>query len=114
MNKYFAAVGIAIVITGFTIIQSNQSMHQGDPDNGLAGSDWVLGDKEKLIKVILFGLEGEIKVNGQAWNGLMPAHEGFLSDHAVASILTYIRQNFGNKAIEVIGAEVANVRKSGK
>jgi hypothetical protein len=34
MNKYFAAVGIAIVITGFTIIQSNQSMHQGDPDNG--------------------------------------------------------------------------------
>ena len=74
----------------------------------------VLGDKEKLIKVILFGLEGEIKVNGQAWNGLMPAHEGFLSDHAVASILTYIRRNFGNKAAEVTGVEVANVRKSGR
>ena len=57
----------------------------------LAGSDWVFGDKGKLIKAILFGLEGEIKLNGQARNEVMPAHEGFLSDHAVASILTYIR-----------------------
>lgn len=96
------------------------SCHQGDGkgDNSrfptLAGSDWVLGDKERLIKAILFGLDGEIKVNGQIWNGLMPAHEGFLSDHAVASISTYIRQNFGNKASAISGDEVAKIRKSGK
>lgn len=96
------------------------SCHQGDGkgDNSrfppLAGSDWVLGDQERLIKTILFGLDGEIKVNGQNWNGLMPAHEGFLSDHAVASIATYIRQNFGNKATAIVGDEVAKIRKSAK
>ncbi|MES3019266.1 MAG: c-type cytochrome [Bacteroidota bacterium] len=96
------------------------SCHQGNGKGDdsrfppLAGSDWVLGDKERLIKAILFGLDGEIKVNGQVWNGLMPAHEGFLTDHAVASISTYIRQNFGNKASDITGAEVAKVRKAGK
>jgi glucose/arabinose dehydrogenase/cytochrome c553 len=96
------------------------SCHQGDGKGDgsrfppLAGSDWVLGNKERLIKAILFGLDGEITVNGQVWNGMMPAHEGFLTDHAVASISTYIRQNFGNKATEVTGAEVASVRKAGK
>jgi glucose/arabinose dehydrogenase/cytochrome c553 len=96
------------------------SCHQGNGKGDdsrfppLAGSEWVTGDKERLIKAILFGLEGEIKVNGQTWNGMMPAHQGFLSDHAVASISTYIRQNFGNKATEVTGAEVAKVRTAGK
>lgn len=96
------------------------SCHQGNGrgDNNrfppLAGSDWVMGDKKNLTKAILFGLDGEIKVNGQVWNGLMPAHGGFLDDHAVASIATYIRQNFGNKATEITAIEVAAIRKSGK
>jgi len=34
MNKYFAGLGIALVITGFTMIQSKQSMPQSDPGNG--------------------------------------------------------------------------------
>lgn len=94
--------------------------HQGNGkgDNSrfppLAGSDWVTGDKQRLIRAILFGLEGEIKVNNQTWNGLMPAHAGFLDDHAVASITTYVRQNFGNVASEVSALEVAQVRTAGK
>lgn len=80
----------------------------------LAGSDWVTGDKERLIKAVLFGLDTEIKVNDRIWNGLMPAHEKLLDDHAVASILTYIRRNFGNVASEISGIEVARVRKNGK
>jgi glucose/arabinose dehydrogenase/cytochrome c553 len=96
------------------------SCHQGNGkgDNSrfppLAGSDWVTGDKQRLIKTILFGLEGEIKVNEQSWNGLMPAHADFLDDHAVASISTYVRQNFGNVASEISALEVAKVRKAGK
>jgi glucose/arabinose dehydrogenase/cytochrome c553 len=96
------------------------SCHQrdGKGDNSrfppLSGSDWVLGDKERLTKTILFGLEGEIKVNGQTWNGLMPAHGGFLDDHAVASIATYIRQNLGNKTTDITAIEVGAIRKSGK
>lgn len=94
------------------------SCHQqnGKGDNNrfppLAGSDWVTGDKDKLLKVILNGLNGPIKVNGQSWDGLMPAHAGYLDDHAIASIATYIRQNFGNKATEVTSMDVSTVRNT--
>lgn len=96
------------------------SCHQsnGKGDNSrfppLVNSDWVTGDKPRLIKTILFGLDGEITVNGQSWTGLMPAHAEFLDDHAVASIATYIRQNFGNVASEVSALEVVKVRNAGK
>ncbi len=35
----------------------------------LAGSDWVLGDKERLIKISIHGLMGEIEVNGEKYIG---------------------------------------------
>ena len=47
----------------------------------LAGSDWVLGDKERLIKISMYGLMGEIEVNGVKYNNVMapPAsHLGLL------------------------------------
>lgn len=96
------------------------SCHQqnGKGDNSrfppLSGSEWVTGDKKKLLGVILNGLQGEIKVNGQSWDGLMPAHSGFLDDHAIASIATYIRQNFGNKASAITSMEVSTVRNAPK
>lgn len=96
------------------------SCHQGDGkgDNSrfppLAGSDWVTGDKKRLINVILNGLDGEITVNGQSWQGMMPAHSEFLDDHAIASISTYIRQSFGNKASPVSSLEVSELRKKSK
>ena len=96
------------------------SCHQqnGKGDNSrfppLAGSDWVTGDKQRLINVILNGLDGEIMVNGQSWQGMMPAHAEFLDDHAIASISTYIRQSFGNKAGPVSSLEVSKVRRDSK
>jgi glucose/arabinose dehydrogenase/cytochrome c553 len=96
------------------------SCHQrdGKGDNSrfppLAGSDWVSGDKQRLISVILNGLDGEIMVNGQSWQGMMPAHAEFLDDHAIASISTYIRQSFGNKADPINSLEVSKVRQSFK
>jgi glucose/arabinose dehydrogenase/cytochrome c553 len=77
----------------------------------LAGSDWVLGEEERLIDIVLNGLQGEIKVNGKAYNGLMPQNK-HLDDHAIASILTYIRMNFGNNASEVSARTVNRVRQS--
>lgn len=95
---------------------SNCHQQNGKGDNSrfpsLAGSDWVTGEPEKLLDAILNGLQGEIKVNGQTWEGLMPAHAGILDDHAIASIATYIRQNFGNKASEITSKEVSAVRNA--
>ncbi len=82
----------------------------------LAGSEWVNGDKERLMGIILNGLQGEVEVNGKTYNGLMPAHSGFLDDGAVASIITYIRKNrgFGNNSSTVSPLEVAKVRSASR
>jgi mono/diheme cytochrome c family protein len=62
-----------------------------------------------LINIVLNGMQGSIVVNGETYINAMPQH-GFLSDQEVANVLTYIRQNFGNKASEVTTAEVSRMR----
>lgn len=79
----------------------------------LNNTDWVMGDKNKLIGVILHGLEGEITVNGQVYKTAMPPHQ-YLTDQQVADVLTYIRSSFGNQAEPVLPAEVAFVRNQPK
>ncbi len=77
----------------------------------LMGTDWVTGDKDRLIKVILSGMEGSLQIGNEVYNGVMPQHS-FLSNREVAEVLTYIRSNFGNIAPPVTPLEVENVRKS--
>ncbi len=98
------------------------SCHQADGKGDgnrfppLAGSEWVVTgrnprDKEKLITTVLKGLEGPIEVAGKPYNNTMPSNS-FLSDDDVAKVLTYIRNNFGNKATAVSPVDVGNVRKT--
>ena len=77
----------------------------------LAGTHWVTGDKKRLISILLKGMEGSIEVNGETYINAMPQHS-FLSDQDVANVLTYIRQNFGNRASEITSGEVAEMRKN--
>jgi glucose/arabinose dehydrogenase/mono/diheme cytochrome c family protein len=76
----------------------------------IARTEWVSGDKERLISIVLHGLDGPIVVRGELYNSPMPAHGGYLDDREVAEILTYIRGNFGNEAGPVSPEEVAAVR----
>ena len=81
----------------------------------LAGSDWVLGDKERLIKISMYGLMGEIEVNGVKYNNVMAPPgipPGSLTDEQIANVLTYIRNDWGNSASAVSAEEVAAVRAS--
>jgi len=77
----------------------------------LVATDWVNGDKNRLIGIILNGLQGPIEVNGVPYEGLMPQHS-YLSDADIAEVLTYIRQGFGNNASEVTVEEVSQVRNA--
>jgi glucose/arabinose dehydrogenase len=76
----------------------------------LAATDWVTGDKSRLIDLVLNGLQGSITVNGETYINAMPQHS-FLSDEEVANVLSYIRQSFGNNASPVTFDEVAAIRK---
>lgn len=75
----------------------------------LADTDWVTGDKERLIKTVLQGLEGNIEVNGEFYNAVMPPFS-FLDDDEAASLLTYIRKSFGNNASAISPREIYRLR----
>jgi len=77
----------------------------------LTGTDWVTGDKGRLVRVVLGGLNGKLKVNEVEYNGAMPPWGGFLDDEQVATLLTYIRSSWGNDASRVTAEEVAKVRR---
>jgi mono/diheme cytochrome c family protein len=82
----------------------------------LTKTDWVEGDKTRLINIMIQGLEGEIEVNGQLYKTAMPSHH-YLSDEQIADVLTYIRSNFGNAADAVTVREVSvarNLLQAGK
>jgi len=76
----------------------------------LIDTDYVKGDKTRLINVVLKGLQGA-EVDGQVYDNPMPPFD-FLSDDEVAAVLTYVRSNFNNKASAVKKEEVTKVRNT--
>jgi len=82
---------------------------KGLPAPVLSGAKDVNGDPEKLIKILLHGLSGP--VDGKSYTDIMPAL-GFNSDVYIASVLSYIRSNMGNKASLVKTTDVKMVREA--
>ncbi len=74
----------------------------------LAGSDFLNSDKQRAIKTVINGLQGEVTVNGQRFNNSMPRFP--LSDEEIAGALTYVYNSFGNSGKDVSPAEVSAVR----
>lgn len=80
----------------------------------LRDTEWVNGDKGRLIRIILGGLTGPIKVKSSTYRGVMPPWGSALSDKQVAALASYVRSNFGNDASPVTAEEVAKVRDATK
>ncbi len=66
----------------------------------LAGSEWVTGPVENLIRIQLRGLMGPIKVAGKDYNSVMPPNAS-MTDEQIAEVLTYVRNEWGNKGSAV-------------
>ena len=79
----------------------------------LAGTEWVTGNQERLIKVTLRGLHGPMTVLGVDYPGQVPMTPfgGLLDDDEVAAVLTYVRNSFGNQADPVKPEYVAEIRE---
>jgi mono/diheme cytochrome c family protein/glucose/arabinose dehydrogenase len=80
----------------------------------LQGSEWVTGDERKLVLILLHGIEGPLEVSGKMYNTpeilpVMPGHST-LDDAYIASILTYIRNEWGNQAKPVTRRTVGTIR----
>ncbi|UZX14670.1 cytochrome c [Thermus sp. PS18] len=108
----FAAL---VVLLGLATAQSGQALygqycascHQAN-GQGLPGAfpplaghvPEILAKKDGrtyLLDVVLFGLQGQIKVKGQTYNGSMPAWGPQLKDDLIAAILNHITTAFSNK-----------------
>ena len=63
----------------------------------LAGSDYMLADRERSLRIVLKGITGPMVVNGQKYDSAMPPQEAVLTDQQVADVLTYVYNAWGNK-----------------
>lgn len=75
----------------------------------LTASPFVTGDADRLIRLVLHGLTGQLVVGGARYNSAMPPWKT-LSDAELAAVLTYVRGSFGNTAGPVTPQDVARQR----
>lgn len=92
---------------------------KGLPASGfppLTGNNWVLGNQDRLIKLVLNGMHGPIEVQGKQYPGQVPmtAFGAMLTDDEIAAVVTYVRNSFGNKASAITPAKVMEVRAATK
>jgi mono/diheme cytochrome c family protein len=77
----------------------------------LAGSEVELGDATNhLIAIVLKGLQGPVVVEGKPFNNSMQAWEDQYTDSQLASILTYVRSDWGNNAPPITSDMVKQIR----
>lgn len=80
----------------------------------LVGSEWVVGGDwhgdNHLVKLLLKGLQGPVEVKGATYNNAMPTWSQ-LSDEQIASVLTYIRSEWGNAAPPISTEYVKSIRE---
>ncbi len=75
----------------------------------LLNSEWVLGQADRPIRVVLHGLTGPITVGGTKFSLEMPPL-GMFPDADLAAVLTYIRREWDHGASPVAPEDVAKVR----
>lgn len=82
----------------------------------LAASEWVTGSEERLIRILLHGLQGPIEVAGNTYNGNMPAFGAGSTynwnDERISHVLTYIRSEWGNAAAPISAEQVTAIREA--
>ena len=110
-------------VDGATLFAKNCAMcHQGQAQGipgvfpPLAKADFLMkiaksDNRSELVKIVLQGRTGKITVNGQDYNGVMTPVSG-LTDEDLATLLTYITNNWGNQAKPFTKDEVEKYRKA--
>ncbi|MGD2045472.1 MAG: cytochrome c [Gemmatimonadota bacterium] len=104
---------------GLDVFAQNCAPCHGASGQGVAGvfpplssSSWVAGDADTPIRIVLHGLQGPIQVQGQSFNGVMPAFGARLTDPQLAAALSYVRSTFDNGAPAVDPESIAAVRRA--
>jgi mono/diheme cytochrome c family protein/glucose/arabinose dehydrogenase len=81
-------------------------------------SEWVTGNSNKLISIVLFGLTGPVTVNGHVYqapevSGDMPGigYDKEMQNEDIAQLLNYIRRSWRNNGDRITTEQVSTLRK---
>ena len=76
----------------------HQDSGLGEPGKApaLRGSPWVLGDRERLVRILVHGMRGELVIDGELWDMEMPALAA--TPEEIAGVATYVRREWGHGA----------------
>jgi mono/diheme cytochrome c family protein len=110
---------------GFQLFNTVCQTCHGEDGNGIKSlapplnkSEWVVGNKNRLIPIVLYGLIGPVKVNDHVYkapeiNGEMPGigNNKAFTDEDIAQVLSFIRSSWSNKAEAIKPADVTEIRK---
>jgi len=77
----------------------------------LVDSEWILGEENHVIRIVLNGITGPVTVGGQTYNYEMPGLQT-LKDDEVAAVLTYVRREWDHTASPVDAADVKKIREA--
>lgn len=78
----------------------------------LAKSDYLKNTPmPQIIKEVVNGKSGKIKVNGKEYNGVMAPLPKKYTDEDIASVITYVYNSFGNSGPTVSVADVKKHKK---
>ena len=85
----------------------------------LDGSEWVDGSPDRVIRIVLYGLKGEVHVEGKMFNaaampafGKEPNSAYNWSDEKIAAVLTYVRHAWNNTAAPITAEQVTAVHNA--
>jgi mono/diheme cytochrome c family protein len=76
----------------------------------LDGSDWITGDPELPIRIVLHGLQGPVRVGSGQYQNVMAPLGSTLDDAEIADVLTLVRQSWSNDAAPITADQVRAVR----
>ncbi len=75
----------------------------------LADNERVADDPLRVVAIVLAGLSGELEVNGQKYNAVMPPMQ-HLNDQEIAQAVNYVVTSFGNQGPTVTVEQVTATR----
>ena len=82
---------------------------KGDGINypSLVGSKFVIGDTQKFAMVILNGIQGPTSTGKVYGAGVMPAQGAGMTAVDLATLMTFVRNNYGNESGDVVTVDMA-------
>jgi mono/diheme cytochrome c family protein len=70
----------------------------------------VTGPESRLIKIVLHGVRGAMEVQGRTYDQEMPGFRPVLADGEIASLLSFVRRQFGGINTPIAPVTVSAIR----